>query len=573
MRLSGLLFLAGLLTLGAGARADTGADAERLLAETWARLDAASPLFMPGSNVPRHGAAWPDVSSRALEAAHREDRRSLRALERLDREALPAALTLDLALTERLLAHRIAAHRAGEHLLVMHALEGVQLLDTLPDRLTFTRLEDFEAWRDRLEGLDTYVQQTILLMRQGMRRGVVMPQAAIRRVPAQVRALIQQAPEDTGFYRPFTQLPGDIHPARAQALRSEALHLIETRVLPAYQRLHDFLVEEYLPLAPADPGLGSQRDGPARYLRLVEWHTRPGLTPEQLHRQGLTELSRLGDVPAPGQDAPAPPEEATAVPQVLQRYRATAKRLDAALPRLFERLPGTPYGLEPLAPALAAHADAALYEPPSADGRHAGILRLNSRFTGHDDAAASVLLARHGAPGRHLALALPLETSELRAFRRHYPVSAFTEGWSLYAATLLPELGLFDAAATERALALETLTCTLDLVVDTGVHAMGWTRAEALAKLREHLPLTEEQLAVRVDGYIARPAESLACAVGAWTFEALRSRAADRLGARFDIRGFHAALLGHGALPLDVLVTRIDAWIDRQLQNHGEHST
>ncbi|MCC5860311.1 MAG: DUF885 domain-containing protein [Gammaproteobacteria bacterium] len=580
MRLPGLMLLTGLLLLpaGASAEADAVAETEQLLAEVWDRLVAASPVVLPGSDMARHDTRWPDLSLRALEAEHRADRQALRAIARLDREALPGALALDLALTERLLLHRVSGYRAGEHLLPIHALEGVQLLDGLTGRLAFTRVEDYEAWLGRLETLDSHVQQTIALMRQGMRRGVVMPQAAMRRVPAQVRALLVDDIDDSGFFAPFLELPATVHPVRAEALRSDARVLIETRILPAYRRLHDFLVEEYLPVAPADPGLGAQRDGEARYLRHLEWHTRPGLTPDILHRQGLAELARLQ---APAERAAEPvsdrydsrtdwPDPET----LLTVFRATAKRMDATLPRVFALLPGLPYGIEPLPVALADHTGMVSYQAPSADGRHPGVIRLNvARPPTADHAAVLALIARHGVPGHHLATALPLENATLPVFRRHYPVTAFTEGWALYATSLLDALGLSDAATGQRVFQLEALGCAVDLVADTGLHALGWSRAETLALLRDHLPLPEGALTARVDAYIARPAQALACAVGAREFSELRDRAEARLGDRFDIREFHTALLSGGALPPDTLATRIETWIDQQLQIHGEPST
>jgi len=580
MRMLTLLLLpACLLMSGSPAMADAAQDAAlgELIEAHWQRTLRERPEFASVTGDRRYDEHWTDLAPRALAASHRADRDALRALRRIDVSTLSADAAIDHALLRRELAWRVDMHGYGQHLLPMTQLRGVQMLDQLPGQLVFRDLRDYDNWLARLQSLDTHIAQTIALMRQGMRRGIVVPQAAMRRVPPQLRALLVEDAQDSGFYAPFLTLPDDVHPARAQALRTAARAAISQQVLPAYRRLHDFLVEEYLPIAPERVAAAALPEGQAWYARMVAWHSSTELSPQEIHDIGLAEVNRLledmqhtmrkagheGDLaeffavlredPAFYHDDPQ---------ALLTAFRATAKRIDPALPQLFGRLPRTPYGIEAVASATAPDSMSACYRPPAADGSHAGYMHVNlSRPQHRPIFDIEVLTAGTAVPGRHLQTALVLEQRELHPFRRHQHVAAYSEGWALYAADLGAALGLYaDPHSMFGRLGYEMWQAA-GLVVDTGVHALGWEREQAIAFMRAHTPRSEHDIISEVDRYIARPGQALAGKIGKMQILSLRDRARERLGNAFDIREFHDVMLSGGAVPLDLLDERIERWI------------
>lgn len=580
MRLLTLLLLpVCLLTPGPPTAADTADTAalSELIEAHWQRRLRERPEFASATGNRRYDDRWTDLAPRAVEASHRADRDALRTLRRIDASQLSTDAAIDHALLQRELAWRMDMHRHGQHLMPMTQLGGVQMLDQLPEQLEFRDLRDYDNWLSRLQSLDTHIAQTVALMRQGMRRGIVVPQAAMRRVPPQLRALLVDDPQDSGFYAPFLTLPSDIHPARAQALQAAARTAISQQVLPAYRRLHHFLVEEYLPNAREGVAAGALPDGPAWYARMVAWHTTTDLTPQEIHDIGLAEVERLledmqrtmrtaghaGDLagffallredPAFYHDDPE---------ALLKAYRATAKRIDPALPRLFGRLPRTPYGIEAIPAAMAADGLSAYYRPPAANGGHAGYVHVNlhhPRSLPIFDIEAQI--AGTAVPGHHLQMALALEQRDLHPFRRHQHAAAYEQGWALYAAGLGEALGLYDDPYSMFGRLGYEMWRAAGLVVDTGVHALGWEREQAIAFMRAHTPRSEHDIIIEVDRYIARPGQALAGKIGELQILSLRDRARERLGNAFDIREFHDVMLSGGAVPLDVLDARIERWI------------
>ncbi len=591
MRLLSLFLLPVCLLMTASppvAHADDAAALAELIEAHWQRTLGERPEFASSIGERRHDDRWTDLAPRALQARHRADRDALRALRRIELSQLSVQAAVDHALLDRELAWRIDMHRYGEHLLPMTQLHGVQMLDRLPAQLEFRGLDDYDAWLRRLESLDAYIAQTMALMREGMRRGIVVPQAAMRRVPPQLRALLVDDAQDSGFYAPFLILPADIHPARAQALRASARAAISQRVLPAYRRLHDFVVEEYLPAARERVSLEALPDGQSWYARRVMWYTSTALSPQEIHAIGVGEVERLGaqmqrtmrdtgyrgelagfvarlrEDPAHYHDDPV---------RLLEAFRATAKRIDPELPRLFSRLPRTPYGLQAIPALMSGRGDAAYYRPPAVDGSRAGYVHVDVHHSRglpiHEIAA---LIAGESVPGRHLQTALAMEQRDLHPFRQHQHTGAGTEGWALYAQGLGEALDLYaDAHSMFGRLAHEMWRAAA-LVVDTGVHALGWERAQAIAYLQAHTARADHDIISEVDRYIAAPGQALAGKIGELRILALRDTARERLGPGFDIREFHDAVLSGGAVPLDLLAARIERWMEQRADSSREES-
>ncbi len=589
MRLLTLLLLPACLLLpGNPPVADTASTAAlgELIETHWQRTLAQRPEFASAIGDRRYDDRWTDLTPRATEARHRADRDALRALRRMDVSLLPADAAIDHTLMHRELAFRIDMHRYGQHLLPITQLDGIQRLDRLPEQLDFQTLRDYDHWLMRLQSLDAHIAQTIALMRQGMRRDIVVPQTAMRRVPAQLRALLVEDPRASGFYAPFVTLPAEIHPVRAQALQAAARTAISQQVLPAYRRLHDFLVEEYLPNARADVAADSLPDGQGWYARLVAWHTSTALTPQEIHDLGMAEVERLreemqrvmrtagheGDLMGffalLREDPALYHDDATAL---LDAYRATAKRIDPELPRLFSRLPRAPYGIVAVPGASAPDGVSAYYRPPATDGTRAGHVYVDL----HRPRRQAIfeiegLIARQAVPGHHLQMALAMEQPGLHPFRQHHLAAAYSKGWALYAEGLGEAFGLYADPLTMFGRLGNEMWRAAALVVDTGMHALGWGRDQAIAFLQAHTPRPDHDIIEAVDGYIAAPAMALADKIGEQRILSLRNTARERLGPAFDIREFHDVVLSGGAVPLDLLAARVERWIDQRGASSGE---
>ena len=311
----------------------------------------------------------------------------------------------------------------------------------------------------------------------------------------------------------------------------------------------------------------------------MRWHTTTDLSPQEIHEIGLAEVQRvLGDMQrtmrATGhrgdlasfsarlRDDPAfyhdDPEA------LLNTYRATAKRIDPELPRLFGRLPRTPYGLRAI-PAAFAHSDSTCYLPPAADGSRAGFVQVNlNGFERRPSYEIEVVTARQAVPGRHLQTALVMEQHDLHAFRRHQHASGYSEGWALYAEGLGEALGLYADAYSMFGRLSHEMWRAAALVVDTGVHAMGWEREQAIAFMQAHTARPDHDIIEQVDRYIAAPGQALADKIGELRILSLRDTARERLGNAFDIREFHDVVLSGGAVPLELLAARIERWMDQR---------
>jgi len=552
-----------------------------LLDTHWQRTLQERPVFASMIGERGYDDRWTDLRARALENSHRADRAELRQLQRIDATKLAPEAAIDHDLLRRELTHRIAMFQLGQHLMPMTQLSGVQTYDQLPAQLRFATLEDYDHWLARLESLDAHLAQTIELMRQGLRRGLVVPQVAMRRVPTQIRALLVETPEESGFYRPFDTLPEEILPARADALRAAARATLSQKVLPAYRRLHDFLVEEYLPAAREDIALQALPNGEGWYRTLAAWHTSTELTTREIHEIGKREVVRILEAMQEVMEATGfegdlqeffnwlredPSHYYEDEDQLLKAYRATAKRIDPTLPRLFSRLPRIPYGVLPIPASIAPDTYAAYYQPPAADGSRAGYFFVNLyRPETRPKFEIEVLTVHEAVPGHHLQIALAMEL-DAHPFRRHQRFTAYTEGWALYAEGLGEELGLYQDPLSLFGRLTYDMWRAVRLVVDTGMHSMGWPRDRAIAYMTDHTPRALNDITNEIDRYIAWPGQALAYKAGELRILALRERAERRLGADFDIRAFHDVILSGGALPLDLLEARVDAWIARQLE-------
>ncbi|HSP19316.1 MAG TPA: DUF885 domain-containing protein [Myxococcaceae bacterium] len=592
MTLRAASFLALLPVLSASAatppRASTALGT--LLAEDWEHHLSRSPTYASVLGDRRWNDRWDDLSLAGLEANHQHDVAFLEKLGKLTRGALSDADRLNAELTGREHRERLEADALGLQFLPLNHLRGlpespgefpgVQNAGQLAGELRFTTVEDYRDWVARLDGFGAYVDQTIVLLQEGIQRKRVHPRVVLERIPPQLEALIAAAPATTPFYAPFLRMPGSIPDPERKTLAQTAERLIRDRVQPAYRRLRDFVVGTYLPAAPVEVGVGRWPDGERIYAWAVRHYTTTEITAEVAHQLGLSEVARIraemeavkakagfkGTLPEYFQHLRTDPRFFFKTgDELLMHSRALAKRIDPRLVVLFGTLPRAPYGVEPTPAAMAPDATTGFYFAGAEDGSRAGTYWVNTYRPETRPRWEMVPLTLHEAvPGHHLQTSLAAEQRDLPTFRRHLYHSAFGEGWGLYSEGLADELGLVDDPADKMGQLTYEMWRAVRLVVDSGMHVKGWSRAKAIQYFMENSPRAELDVTNEVDRYIVVPGQALAYKIGQLKIRELRTRAEKALGSRFDVRAFHDAVLLQGSLPLDVLEHRIDAWIAAQ---------
>ncbi|MGN6527120.1 MAG: DUF885 domain-containing protein [Burkholderiaceae bacterium] len=523
------------------------------------------------------------LDDRSSEAFAREDahaRDQLRALRRIDRDALTGEdrISLDCALQDAQLA--VERQRfPGLRAVALSSMEGPQT--TLPALMlaapVFTEADAARALA-RLRAVPRRIAQEIAVLRNGRKAGWVTHKPALADVPAQIDGLLAAPPEQSPLLDPFRRLPATIPADRREALKDDAAAALHDQVAPALLELRRVVAEELLPAAPEAGPMSDYPDGAAAYALLVRQDTTLPLDPKAVNETGLAEMARIrGEIAAlmRSVDFDGGFKEFVAFVNhdprffyadgdaLLAGYRDIAKRVDPMLPRLFLTLPRAPYGVRAI-PAWQGANVPEHYSPGAADGSTAGwfnanVVALAERPKWHME---DVFL-HEAVPGHHLQLARQKELLQLPLSRRMQAPDAYVEGWALYAEGLGAELGLYTDPYSRYGELQGELQRAARLVVDTGVNALGWTRAQGIAYLEEEAADPPGVATAEVDRYYAIPAQALTYKVGQMKILELRRRAAAALGERFDVRAFHQEILDHGALPLAVLERVIDDWIAR----------
>ena len=439
----------------------------------------------------------------------------------------------------------------------------------------FRGTADYENYLRRLEQLPRQLGQDIELMRAGMRSGWMPPREAMQKVPAMFEVFAGTDVTATPMWQPFANFPSGVPGADRPRLAEAGRRVLSENVHPAFAAYKAFLESEYLPACRSELAASKLPAGPAYYAERMRAQTTTTLTAEEVHAVGLAEVARIrGElakvVEATGFNGTFPeflqflhkdkqffftrPEER------LRAYRDIAKRADAELPRLFAELPRMPYGIRPMEAYEGDNSDH--YSGPAMDGSRAGFFSANvNKLENRPSWEMESTLLHEAVPGHHLQVARAMELKGLPEFRRAGGFTAYVEGWALYAESLGFEMGFYkDPYQHFGRLVLEMLRA-VRLVIDTGIHAKGWTREQSIGYFVENGAGGQDYAAAEVDRYIVVPGQALAYKIGELRIQALRKRAQAALGPRFDLRRFHNALLDDGALPLTVLDKRVDEWI------------
>ncbi len=572
-----LLVAVCLLAIPALPAADTGERLRALFDREWERAMEDNPTWASHLGDRRWNDRWEDLSPESIERQAAHQRALLAELDGFDRNTLGPDDRLNYDLFRRKVAMEVEGQRFRLHLMPLTQRDGLQTADELADALPFESVKDYEDWLARMRTFPRLADQTIALMREGIRARVVQPRIVMERVPAQIDAQIVERPEDSPFFQPFKRFPDTLPAAERERLTAAARAAVRDGVVPAYRRFKAFFAEEYLPGCFPGPGAWQLPDGGDAYAYLARRFTTTDLTPAAIHELGLREVARIragmeavreragftGTLPEFFQFLRTDPRFYFERPQELfVAYAGISKRIDPLLVRVFRTLPRTPYGLEAIPDKIAPDTTTAYYRPPAADGSRAGAYFVNLYRPETRPKWEMMALSLHEAvPGHHLQIALAQEQSNLPRFRRNSGETAYIEGWALYAESLGDELGLYGDPYDKFGQLTYEMWRAVRLVVDTGLHHHRWTRDRAIAFFRDNAPKTDQDILNEVDRYIAWPGQALAYKVGQLRIRELRTRAEQALGPRFDLRTFHDLVLLAGPLPLDILTRRVDEWI------------
>ena len=532
---------------------------------------------------------WHDLSEEALARRKAMLPRILAAADSIRRARLGAQEKVDYDLLRSTLRDQIDGSRFPSEYLAIGPLDGLQ--QDVPQILTWMPAATPADYNDilaRLRGIPTLIDQTIALLRKGLRAGVTPPRITMRDVPDQVASLMPDDLDKADLLLPFRKFPAGFPDAERRRLMDDSARVYRSEVVPSLGKLHRFLIEVYIPGCRETVGMNSLPDGKAWYAYEVRHHTTTDLTPQEIHEIGRREVARIHKemdaLIARTSFKGTSPEFLTYLrtnpnfyfksPEDLVRaYRDLAKRVDPELMKLFGRLPRQTYGVAPI-PAYAGKSQtSAYYEPGSPEARRPGYYYVNTYDLKSRPMWEMVALTLHEAvPGHHLQAAL---TQELRIppWRKYQLNTAFLEGWALYAESLGDEMGLYEDPYAKFGQLSYEMWRAVRLVVDTGIHSMGWSREQAIAYCKENGFKADHDIVVEVDRYLVWPGQALAYKIGQMKIRALRTYAEQQLGPSFDIRAFHDEVLDHGIVPLGVLETNIRSWVEsRRLEAAGKQS-
>lgn len=552
---------------------------DALITEVWEHELRAQPEQATGLGDDRYNDQLSDGSWASLSALATARRGYLARLAAIAVAGLGPDDRLNHALLGRMLTRAVRQHELGLDLLPIDQMQGIHHAPLGWMRaMPFRTVKDYENYVARLGRLPVAFEQAIERARRGAREHLVPPAYLMDKVVAEVGPLAVTGGEHP-MAEPIRAFPDGISAADQARLRAAVNGAIRAQVVPAYQAYLRFVRQEYTAACRADVAFSSLPGGNELYRFLVADHTTTTLTPDQIHAIGVQEVAgleaemtalakRQGHADLPSWQRVLRSDRrvfASSREQIVDRYRQHLAWIGDKVPLLFGRLPRASLVVAPVEPFREAAAAGAMYEVSSPDGRRPGRVVVNTREPERQPLYPIEATAYHeGLPGHHLQMALARELPGLPAFRRHAEFAAFQEGWALYAEGLGKEVGGFADPVSDYGRLTSEMIRAVRLVVDTGLHARGWTRERALAYFQAHSTMDAAYIAAEVDRYIAMPAQALAYKIGQRKLRELRQRAEAALGAKFDRRAFHDQLLRHGEIPLDVLEQELATWLAAQ---------
>ena len=566
----------------ASATAATPAAMQALFDAYWQESLALHPLQATSVGDARYNDRLPNTLSAEYRAQeHAFDTKWLARVRAIDSTQLGPADRLSAEILRRNLERSLEGERFPDWLMPVNQFYNlgstIVQLGSGTGSQPFKTVQDYDNWAKRAAQVPVLLDQAIANMREGVTRGVVQPTVLMTKAIAQLDAVIVAIPEQSLFWKPVTAMPASFSEDDKARIAAQYRAMITTQLQPAYERLRDYLRDDYLPHTRASVGLDALPDGAAWYAFKVKSITTTDLTPEAIHELGLREVARIqgemnavmkavgfeGDLKAFFAYTNRDPRFTfDSEDALLKAYNAFYARVQLGVPKLFSVAPKAAFEIRPVEAFRAQAQAAGSYQRPSEDGSRPGIFYVNtydlpSRKTWSEES----LFLHEAIPGHHFQIGIQQELKDVPAFRRFGGVTAYSEGWGLYAESLGRQLGVYTDPYQYYGRLQAELWRAVRLVVDTGLHSAGWTREQVIDYMLNTAGTTETNAIAEAERYMAIPGQALAYKIGELTILAQRAKAEKALGERFDIREFHTEVLRDGAVPMDVLEAKIDRWI------------
>lgn len=554
----------------------------RMFDEYWAYEMEVNPFAATSSGINRYNDRVPDVSPAAQRRVREARLRFRTRLADFDLSSVDASDRLSAEILAFILKHDIALAEFEPWRIPFLSDSGFHSdFGYVVGATPFNNADDYRNYLKRLAALPDYLDQNVDNMRLGLANGFTQPKEILGKILPSFEAQVTDAPGDHPLFKPFRSMPATVSADERSELDARARELLRDQVIPAYARVLSFMRDEYLPRARETLGASSLPNGAAYYAALVRYFTTlDGATAEDIHRRGLGEVKRIRSemdavIRKTGFDGSFeefleflrsdPRFYAKTPDELLMRAAWIAKKIDGRLPGFFGKLPRQPYSVEPVPAEIAANYTGGRYVPAPPGGSRGGQYWVNTYALETRPLYQLTALTLHEAvPGHHLQGALAYEIENAPAFRRQFYPHAFGEGWGLYSEKLGVEMGVYETPYDDFGRLSYEMWRACRLVVDTGIHTQGWTRQQAVDYLASNTALSLHSIGTEVDRYIAWPGQALAYKIGEMTLWDLRAHAEQALGDAFDVREFHDAVLTGGGLPLEILRSRIESYIEHK---------
>ncbi len=547
----------------------------------WEHTLSLYPEFASSLGYNESAGKWTDMSQEAIAARKAMQKWPIPVLNAIDRAKLSPDDQLNYDLFRRDVEVGLEGNQFPGELMPISQLGGVQRdVAATIEQMQKASVKDYENVLSRLRSAPVLISQNLDLLKRGVAAGVTIPQVVLRDLPAQFDSLLTDDPMKSALLQAFTDFPVAIPAKEQDRLRAEAVKIYREQLVPAYQNLKDYLVKEYIPHARKTIAAEDLPNGEKWYAYDILASTTTRMSPEEIHQIGLSEVKRIrgemGKVIADAKFqgsfddflaflAKDPQFYYTSADDLLTGYRDIAKRIDAELPKLFHKLPRMTYGVKPVPDYNAKSQPGAYYEGGSERAGRPGWFVANTyNLPSRPKWAMECLTLHEGVPGHHLQISLAQEMENVPEFRKYSGNSAYMEGWALYCEGLGYEIGLYKDPYSRFGQLSYEMWRAVRLVVDTGMHAKGWSREQAIGYMCANAAKDKHDATVEIDRYIVWPGQALSYKLGQLKIVELRDYAQGQLGEAFDLRAFHDKLLANGSLPLDVLDRTMRDWVAAQ---------
>ena len=547
----------------------------------WAFRMKEFPMFASYAGIEDYNDLLGDVSEEAQVRRHEYWKAIRSELDSVSCKRLERDECINYRVFVKQMDDKLAAWEIKSYLIPFTSDWGFYLdLGRLPEETDFVSLEDYRDYLARLHRVPALVDQYIVLMRKGLELGITQPRVILAGRDEPIRRQIVDSAGQSPFYAPFSDMPESVAGGEKAELLATAKEVISVEVVPAFQRLYDFFREEYVPGARESLGATQLPGGERYYQAQIRLYATVDMTPQEIHEIGLGQVARIreemeaiieevgfeGDFAAFLEFLRTDPQFYAKTPKELLAHASYyAKKIDGRLPRLFGHMPRQPYGVAPVPDDLAPFYTGGRYVPAPLESHRGGYYWVNTYDLESRPLYVIPALTLHeGAPGHHTQGALAQEQEDQPPFRRFDYISAYGEGWGLYSEKLGLEMDIYETPYEHFGRLSYEMWRACRLVIDTGIHAMGWTREQAQDYLASNTALSIHEVTTEIDRYISWPAQALSYKLGEWTIWQLRARAERDLGEQFDVRDFHDFVLSLGSVPLDVLTEETERWITSQ---------